>query len=238
MFRGCTVPAAQISGWKARAASIRVHSWFKTNPHEAPAAQISGWKAPATSIRAHSWPFVVQNEPARSTGSTDLGLESPSCINSCPFVAIRGSKTNPHEAPAAQISGWKAPAASIRAHSCPFVVQNHPHRAQKKGHFEQSLEMPLCCSLGPAGFEPATKGLCFPLRLSPPFSGSWSGPSLHAACSGRALAVSAVWPLHLPPPKQGSWKSPLFQSRLGSGLAYRLKPARRSDWRRCSVPRI
>jgi len=127
---------------------------------------------------------------------------------------------------------------SIRVHSCPFVVQNHPHRAQKKGHFEQSLEMPLCCSLGPAGFEPATKGLCFPLRLSPPFSGSWSGPSLHAACSGRALAVSAVWPLHLPPPKQRSWKSPLFQSRLGSGLAYRLKPARWSDLRRCSVPRI
>ena len=52
------------------------------------------------------------------------------------FVSIRVHswfKTNPHEAPAAQISGWKARAASIRAHSCPFVVQNHPHRAQKKG---------------------------------------------------------------------------------------------------------
>ncbi len=33
-------------------------------------------------------------------------------------------------------------------------------------------------SLGPAGLEPATKGLCLPLRLSPPLSGSWSGPYL------------------------------------------------------------
>jgi hypothetical protein len=35
--------------------------------------------------------------------------------------------------------------------------------------------------IGPTGFEPVTKGLCVPLRLSPPLSGSWSGPSLPVA---------------------------------------------------------
>ncbi len=35
--------------------------------------------------------------------------------------------------------------------------------------------------MGPAGFEPATKGLCTPLRFSPPLSGLWSGPSLQSA---------------------------------------------------------
>ena len=29
--------------------------------------------------------------------------------------------------------------------------------------------------VGPPGLEPGTKGLCFPLRLSPPLSGLWSG---------------------------------------------------------------
>ncbi|MFN9158383.1 MAG: hypothetical protein ACK6D5_11505, partial [Planctomyces sp.] len=94
--------------------AIRVHSWFKTNPHEAPAAQISHWKAPATSIRGHSCPFVVQNEPARSTGSTDLGLESPSCINSWPFVSIRGSKPPP--------PGAKKRGTSSNHSKCPSAV--------------------------------------------------------------------------------------------------------------------
>jgi hypothetical protein len=35
-----------------------------------------------------------------SRNSTDLGLESPSSINSCPFVSIRGLKTNPNISPA------------------------------------------------------------------------------------------------------------------------------------------
>jgi len=72
--------------------SIRVHSWFKTTRSGDPAEQISGWKARATKIRAHSCPFVVQNDPQRRPFRTDLGLESTSCKNSCPFVSIRGSK--------------------------------------------------------------------------------------------------------------------------------------------------
>lgn len=41
--------------------------------------------------------------------------------------------------------------------------------------------------MGPAGFEPATKGLCVPLRLSPPLSSSWAGPSLHFTCLPSGL---------------------------------------------------
>ncbi len=33
--------------------------------------------------------------------------------------------------------------------------------------------------VGPPGFEPGRDRLCFPLRLSPPLSGSWAGLSLH-----------------------------------------------------------
>ncbi len=71
---------------------IRVHSWFKTTPSEAPAGQNSGWKARATKIRDHSCPFVVQNDPQRRPFRADLGLESPSYRNSCPFVSIRGKR--------------------------------------------------------------------------------------------------------------------------------------------------
>ncbi len=41
--------------------------------------------------------------------------------------------------------------------------------------------------VGPAGFEPATKGLCLPLRLSSPLSGLWSGPYLHFTCLPSGL---------------------------------------------------
>ena len=50
--------------------------------------------------------------------------------------------------------------------------------------------------LGPAGFEPATKGLCVPLRLSPPLSSLWAGPSLHFTCLPSGLytfCLLAAW---------------------------------------------
>jgi hypothetical protein len=79
--------------------------------------QISGWKARATFILVHSCPFVVQRHPCVCFASSrlrvrpaacktpspqrqsavsrsqraDLGLESPSYVHSCPFVSIRGS---------------------------------------------------------------------------------------------------------------------------------------------------
>jgi|GEM_PF-4237342 len=130
--------------------SIRGHSWFKTTRSEDLSGQISGWKARATGIRVHSWFKTTSTQGPRST---DLGLESPSYKNSCPFVSIRGSKQpaaktfqgrsragkpelqefvsirgskqQPRKVPAGQISGWKARATKIRAHSCPFVVQNN-----------------------------------------------------------------------------------------------------------------
>jgi hypothetical protein len=140
---------------------IRVHSWFKKkHPRKVPAAQISGSKARATKIRAHSCSFVVQNNthakplqhrsrdrkpelqrfvsirvhswfkttPTRSPCSTDLALESPGYKNSCSFVFIRGSKQHPRKVPAAQNSRSKARATKIRGHSCSFVVQNNTPR--------------------------------------------------------------------------------------------------------------
>ena len=112
-IRGSKSPAAKTLQDRSRAGkhelqkfvSIRVHSWFKTTRSGDPAEQISGWKARATKIRAHSCPFVVQNDPQRRPFRTDLGLESPSCKNSCPFVSIRGSKTPRSEDPSGQISG-------------------------------------------------------------------------------------------------------------------------------------
>ena len=79
--------------------------------------QISGWKARATFIRVHSCPFVVQRHPCVSFASSrlrvrptawktpspqrqsagsqlqraDLGLESPSYLHSRSFAFIRGS---------------------------------------------------------------------------------------------------------------------------------------------------
>jgi hypothetical protein len=82
-------PAGQISGSKPelqKFVTIRVHSWFKTTRCEEPAGQNSGSKAQATKIRVHSCSFVVQNNPQRSPFRADLGLESPSYRNSCPFV--------------------------------------------------------------------------------------------------------------------------------------------------------
>jgi len=38
----------------------------------------------------------LQTSHLLSRSSTDLGLESPSYINSCPFVSIRGSKRTPN----------------------------------------------------------------------------------------------------------------------------------------------
>jgi hypothetical protein len=44
--------------------------------------------------------------------------------------------------------------------------------------------------VGRAGLEPATKGLCVPLRLSPPVSGSWSGLCLAFRPSRRVSTRS------------------------------------------------
>ena len=49
----------------------------------------------------------------------------------------------------------------------------------KPRHQRKSLMMlDHQAEVGPEGLEPPTKGLCLPLRLSPPLSGSWSGPYL------------------------------------------------------------
>jgi len=100
-IRGSKTPAAKTRQGRSRAGKpelqkfvhIRVHSWFKNTRSEDPSAQIASWKARAAKIRAHSCPFVAQKHPQRRPCSTDLGLESTSCKNSCPFVSIRGSKT-------------------------------------------------------------------------------------------------------------------------------------------------
>jgi len=168
--------AAQISGWKARAASIRVHSWFKTNPNIHPAIirenpyqsvakKTSVALHPGTPVRGSpaelrtcAFPFATSHETNSKQCSEAAQFRQHRSRAGKPelhrFVSIRGSKrtrtkhrqhrsragkpqlhqfvpirghswfkTNPHEAPAAQISGWKARAASIRAHSWPFVVQ-------------------------------------------------------------------------------------------------------------------
>ena len=100
----------EISGWKARATFIRVHSWFKNRPcirihswfQTAPAfVSIRGSKPTLHSplrlsvfIRVHPWrngPLSLRGlEPVLEIPSTDLGLESPSYIHSCSFVSIRG----------------------------------------------------------------------------------------------------------------------------------------------------
>src|SRR5579883_1890274 len=43
-----------------------------------------------------------------------------------------------------------------------------------------------------AGFEPATFGLCLPLRLSPPTNGLWSGLSLHPRLHVRMPAIKSL----------------------------------------------
>jgi hypothetical protein len=59
------------------------------------------------------------------------------------------------------------------------------------------------CLVGPQGLEPWTKGLCLPLRLSPPLSGLWSG--LYLPVTG--------WPSSL-------YTFPRTDRGLGSVLAY------------------
>ena len=49
--------------------------------------------------------------------------------------------------------------------------------------------------VGPVGLEPTTKGLCLPLRLSPPLSGLWSG--LYLPVTG--------WPSSLYTFPYGAW---------------------------------
>ena len=103
--------------------SIRVHSWFRNIRREDPSGQISGWKARATKIRVHSCQFVVQNDPQRRPCRADLGLESPSYMkfvpiraHSCPFVF----KTTRSEEPAGAELGLESPSY---VNSCPFVVK-------------------------------------------------------------------------------------------------------------------
>ena len=73
--------------------SIRVHSWFNTTTlAKTLQGRSRAGKPELHEIRVHSCPFVVQNDPQRRPCRTDLGLESTSYKNSCPFVSIRGSK--------------------------------------------------------------------------------------------------------------------------------------------------
>lgn len=48
------------------------------------------------------------------------------------------------------------------------------------------------CVVGRVGLEPTTKGLCLPLRLSPPVSGSWSGLCLAFRPSRRVSTRSPL----------------------------------------------
>jgi hypothetical protein len=49
--------------------------------------------------------------------------------------------------------------------------------------------------VGLAGFEPATRRLCFPPQLSLPLSGSWSGLSLHPILNGGLPSSLYTFPL-------------------------------------------
>ncbi|MEY3228661.1 MAG: hypothetical protein RLZZ536_3280 [Planctomycetota bacterium] len=89
-------PSGQISGWQARPAFIRAHSCsfvVQKTPLTKPLRDRSRAGKPEllsfVSIRVHSW---FKKHPSRSPFRIDLGLESPTCIHSCPFVFIRGSK--------------------------------------------------------------------------------------------------------------------------------------------------
>ncbi len=62
--------------------------------------------------------------------------------------------------------------------------------------------------IGPAGFEPATKGLCLPLQFSLPLSSLWSGPYLHFTCLPSGLYTFRC-----------KTNIKLALRRLGSGLA-------------------
>ncbi|MFN9082890.1 MAG: hypothetical protein ACK5X8_20245, partial [Planctomyces sp.] len=88
---------------------IRVHSWFKNTRSEDPAGQISGWKARATKIRVHSCPFVVQNNNTREDPSGQIsGWKARATkirVHSRSFVV---QYDNTRKDPAGQISGWKA----------------------------------------------------------------------------------------------------------------------------------
>ncbi len=125
------VPSGQISGSKARATKIRVHSCpfvvQKNTTCEVPSEQISGSKARATKIRVHSCPFVVQKNTTCEVPSEQISGSKARAtkirVHSCPFVV---QKNTTCEVPSEQISGSKARATKIRVHSCPFVVQNTP----------------------------------------------------------------------------------------------------------------
>ena len=56
-------------------------------------------------------PSPQRQSAGRQSQRTDLGLESPSYLHSCPIVSNRVHS---------------CPIVSIRVHSCPFVVQRHP----------------------------------------------------------------------------------------------------------------
>jgi len=135
-IRGSKRPAARTFQGRSRAGKpelqkfvhIRGHSWLKTTRREDPSGQISGWKARATKIRVHSCQFVVQNDPQRRPCRADLGLESPSYMNSCPFVSIRGSKRPAAETLQDRSRAGKPELQKFVFHSCPFVVQKHPQR--------------------------------------------------------------------------------------------------------------
>ena len=69
----------------------------------------------------------------------------------------------------ASSGGWRSPQASAGTPS------NTREPAQTDKKKPQLITVGASVFVGPEGLEPSTKGLCLPLRLSPPLSGLWSG---------------------------------------------------------------
>jgi hypothetical protein len=67
----------------------------------------------------------------------------------------------------------------IRAPAGNHEVHRNPHEPAPTRGSTQKKTNPIrgwsSCLVGPQGLEPWTKGLCLPLRLSPPLSSLWSG---------------------------------------------------------------
>ncbi|MFN9037209.1 MAG: hypothetical protein ACK5YO_12995, partial [Planctomyces sp.] len=70
----------------------------------------------------------------------DLGLESPSYMNSCPFVSIRGSKRPAAETLQDRSRAGKPELQKFVFHSCPFVVKTT--RSEEPAGADLGLESP------------------------------------------------------------------------------------------------
>ena len=66
----------------------------------------------------------------------------------------------------------RAPLGNLEVHRNPHEPAQTRGRTQKKTNPMRGWSS---CLVGPQGLEPWTKGLCLPLRLSPPLASLWSG---------------------------------------------------------------